>query len=405
MKKKLVAVLMVLTMMLSMMSCTSNTSEKDSTPNKETPSSSAVATSETNSKAPETTVPETNVPETTVPDDSQAEIYAKGPNGETAVSASTLGLTDEEINKVKEGKYKAAIVMHYGGNDWATAQIDGLKATFEELGIEVVAVTDANFSAEKQVSNIETVMAQKPDIIVSIPTDATATADAYKTAAEAGIKLVFMDNVPAGMTAGKDYVSCVSADNYGNGCIAADILGESLNGEGQIAMVYYDADFFVTNQRDQGFRDQIAKKFPNIEIVSEQGFTKENGCSEQGDAILTQYPNIAGIYASWDIPMEGVLSSVRAAGKEGKIKLATIDLGNNIAKEIANGTVAGLGAQMPYDQGVAEATLAAMSLLGKECPAYVAVPAKRVDSTNVLETYEDVYHITAPDWLKEAAGK
>ena len=80
--------------------------------------------------------------------------------------------------------------------------------------------------------------------------------------------------------------------------------------------------------------------------------------------------------------------------------MSTIDLGNNIAKEIARGRVLGVGAQMPYDQGVAEATLAAYALLGKEAPAYVAVPAKRVDQTNIAEGYEQVYHTSAPDWLK-----
>lgn len=249
-------------------------------------------------------------------------------------------------------------------------------------------------------------MAKNPDVIVSIPTDATATADAFQKAAKDGVKLVFMDNVPAGMTAGEDYVSCVSADNYGNGCVAADLMGEALDGKGQIGMVYYDADFFVTNQRDEGFRKTMADKYPDIEIVTEQGFTDENGCAEQGDAILTQYPMINGIYASWDVPMEGVLSSVKASGLTSEeVKLTTIDLGNNIAKEIAEGNVVGLGAQLPYDQGVAEATLAAYSLLGKEAPTYVAVSAKRVEQSNILEAYEDVYHAAAPDWLEKAAGK
>lgn len=52
--------------------------------------------------------------------------------------------------------------------------------------------------------------------------------------------------------------------------------------------------------------------------------------------------------------MEGVLSAVRAAGMEGKVTLACNDLGNNVAREIASGNIAGGGAQMPYDQGVAE---------------------------------------------------
>ena len=330
------------------------------------------------------------------------EIISTGPNGETAVHADTLALTEAEINQIRAGGYKAAICMHYGGNDWSTSQVAGLKAAFEILGIEVVAVTDADFSAEQQVADLETVMALNPDVIVSIPTDAVATADAYKRVSEAGIKLVFMDNVASGMTAGVDYVSAVSADNYGNGIIAAELIGEALNGEGTVATVFYDTDFFVTNQRYDAFKTTMAEKYPGIEIVSEQGFLNEGTCDIQGDAIMTQYPDVDAIFAHWDIPCEGVLSSVRSAGKT--TKLSTIDLGNNIALEIAAGNVLGLGAQRPYDQGVAEAMCAAYSLLGKEAPAYVAVAALRVDQENILEAYEEVYYVPAPDWLVEAAG-
>ena len=397
MKRKTVSVMLVLGMALSLTAgCGGQSGETEPGGSSVGAESGSVESGSSQGEAPET---ETGT-------ETENKGGATGPNGEAATPASEIQLTEEEKQQIRDGGYTAAISLHYGGNDWASSQLEGLQATFEDLGIEVVAVTDADFSAEQQVSDIETIMAKNPDIIVSIPTDATATADAFQSVTEAGIKLVFMDNVPEGMTAGEDYVSCVSADNYGNGCIAADLMGEALGGEGQIAMVYYDTVYFVTNQRDQGFKDTIAEKYPGIEIVSEQGFTDENGCSEQGDAILTQYPMIDGIYASWDIPMEGVLSSVRAAGLTGDdVKLTTIDLGNNMAKEIAEGNVVGLGAQLPYDQGVAEATLAAYSLLGKEAPPYVVVDAKRVERSNVLEAYEDVYHVEAPDWLKEAVAE
>ncbi|AYB00286.1 substrate-binding domain-containing protein [Lachnoanaerobaculum umeaense] len=334
--------------------------------------------------------------------DGDSQILTKGPHGETGVDANTITISDEQKEAIKAGNFKVAICMHYGGNDWATAQLDAIKATCADLNMEVVAVTDANFSAEKQVSDIETVMALKPDAIISIPTDVVATADAYKRAIDSGIKVVFMDNAMEDMVGGKDYVSCVSADSYGNGVVAARLLGNKLNGSGKVGMVYYDADFFVTNQRDAGFRDTLKSEFPNIEIVVEQGFTDENGCNEQADAILTQFPNIDGIYASWDIPMEGILSSVRAAGKEGQIALVAIDLGNNIALEIAKGTVVGVGAQMPYDQGVAETKLAALSLIGESTPEYVVCPAMMVDKENVLDAYKAVYHVDAPSWLVEA---
>lgn len=413
MKKKTVAVILSAMLAAGLGACGSSTASTSSAGN----SSSAASSTAASSSSTEASSSATGSSETASAsaDSSEAvvsssttssssgtdEILSKGPNGEKAVNASTIQLTDEQIAKVKEGNYKAAICLHYGGNDWSTSQQKGLEDTFKELGIEVVAVTDANFSAEQQTSDIETVMAKDPDVIVSIPTDATATSDAYKKAAEAGIKIVFMDQPANNMEAGKDYVSVVSADNYGNGYYSGTIMAESLGGKGKIGMVYYDADFRPTNQRDEGFRDAI-KNYPGIEIVTEQGFTDENGCSEQADAILTQYPDIDGIYASWDIPLEGVLSSVRAAGKAGQIVLTANDLGNNLAKEIAAGTVAGVGAQMPYEQGVAEAKLAALSLLGEDCPTYVAVPAKKVTHDNVLQAYKDVYHVEDPEWLTEA---
>jgi ribose transport system substrate-binding protein len=162
------------------------------------------------------------------------QVLSLGPNGETPSSFDTTELTDDEVNKIKAGKYTAAIVMHYSGNDWSTAQIAGLNAEFARLGVKVVATTDAEFKPEKQVSDIETVMALKPDIIISIPTDPVATKAAFKKAAAAGIKLVFMDNVPAGMVGGKDYVSVVSADNKGNGAVSAHLFARALNGKGKV---------------------------------------------------------------------------------------------------------------------------------------------------------------------------
>ncbi|ABY92288.1 MAG: ribose transport system substrate-binding protein [Candidatus Petromonas sp.] len=333
---------------------------------------------------------------------SQDQVLSTGPHGEKATLATTLKLTDEEIAKIKEGHYTAAIVLHYAGNDWSTAQVEGLKDTFAKLGIKVVAVTDANFKAEKQVSDIENVLALKPNIIVSIPVDPVSTAPAYKKAAQQGVKLVFMDNVPDGLQQGKDYVSVVSADNYGNGVIAADIMAKNLGYKGKIGVIYYDANFFVTNQRVEAFEKTIKEKYPDIKIVARGGFTDPNAVGSVADAMLTKHPDLNGIFAVWDVPAEQVVASAKAAGRNDLV-ITTIDLGNNVAKIIAEGgLVKGLGAQRPYDQGVAEATLAAYALLGKEAPPYVAVPALAVTRDNILEAYKQVYHKDPPDFLVNA---
>ena len=130
---------------------------------------------------------------------SENNVLGTGPNGEPPTPPIGFGLTDDELQKVRAMAATAAIVMHYGGNDWSQAQLAGLRAEFAEMGIDVVAVTDAGFDPEQQVADIEAVLARKPDVIVSIPTDPVATAPAYKQAVAQGVKLVFMDNVPKGL--------------------------------------------------------------------------------------------------------------------------------------------------------------------------------------------------------------
>jgi ribose transport system substrate-binding protein len=214
-----------------------------------------------------------------------------------------------------------------------------------------------------------------------------------------------MDNVPKGLEVGKDYVSVVSADNYGNGAAAAHLMAKFLKGKGQIGLVYHAADFFVTRQRYEAFKNTIQNNYPQIKIVAEQGIGGPD-FSGDGDkaasAILTSNRNINGIWVVWDVPAEGVMSAARAAGRDDLV-ITTVDLGLNVAIEMAqNGLLKGLGAQRPYDQGVTEALLAGYGLLGKSAPAYVALPALPVTRDNLLEAWKEVYHADAPASIKDS---
>lgn len=333
------------------------------------------------------------------------KVVSKGPHGEEPAPASEVELTDAEVAQVKAKGLKAAIVMHYGGNDWANAQVQGLKQRFGELGIEVVATTDANFKPDKQVSDLETVMSRNVDIIVSIPTDPVATSAAFKKAAAAGIKLVFMDNVPEGMTAGKDYLSVVSADNRGNGVVSAHLLARSLGGKGTIGIIYHEADFFVTKQRYEGFKTTMTEQYPDIKIVEEKGIAGPDFAGDAqnaANAMLSKHPDLSGIWAVWDVPAEGVMAAARASGRM-DLKIATQDLGTNVAIALAkNELVVGLGAQLPFNQGVAEANIAAGAFIGKTAPPYVALSALPVDHANVLDSWKKVYNVDPPKNLADS---
>ncbi|NIZ91235.1 substrate-binding domain-containing protein [Kineococcus rubinsiae] len=335
-------------------------------------------------------------------------VLSKGPHGEEPAPASSADLTDAEVAQVRELHLKAAIVMHYGGNDWANAQIAGLRERFSQLGIEVVATTDANFKPDKQVSDLETVMTKDPDIIVSIPTDPVATAAAYEKVAAAGVKLVFMDNAPQGLVAGEDYVSVVSADNLGNGVISAHLLAKATGGRGEIGVIHHEADFFATQQRYEGFTRTLREDYPDMTVVEDQGIAGPDFAGDaQGaaNAMLAKHPDLAGIWAVWDVPAEGVLAAARASGR-GDLKVATQDLGTNVAIALAQDElVVGLGAQVPFDQAITEANLAAGAFVGKQAPPYVALSGLPVTHDNVLQAWKQVYHQDAPAELQNSVEK
>ncbi|MFL6555278.1 MAG: substrate-binding domain-containing protein, partial [Bacillus sp. (in: firmicutes)] len=378
---------LVLSIVLAGCGSKSTTADKETTKKNENYSSTA--------KGPLTINP-------AIPD---LKVLDKGPNGEQAVSAKTLQLTEEELQKIKDGNYKAAIVMHYSGTDYMSAAVGAMEDTFKKMGIKVVAVTDAQFKAEKQVNDIETVLAKKPDIMISVPVDAVSTAEAYKKAVKQGVKLVFMDGAAEGLVAGKDYISIVSGDNYGNGALAADIMAEKIGKKGKVGVVYHDVNFFVTKNRSDAFEATIKAKYPDIEIVARGGITDPNKGEEVASAMLTRNPDIKGIFAPWDVPAEGVMAAARTAGRNDLV-VTTVDLGTNVAISIAsNGIVKGLGAQLPYDQGVAQAILAGYGLLGKEAPAYVASPAIKVTQDNVLDSWKLIYGTDAPKTVQDAMKK
>ncbi|MCX5512974.1 substrate-binding domain-containing protein [Kaistia algarum] len=349
--------------------------------------------------------PVVSAAELAVPAFSTDEIKSTGPHGEPAVSATKLSLTDEEKQKLKDGHFKVAIAFHMLSNEMNNTQLLAMKDVFNELGIELVGVTDAQMKVETQVANIESLMALHPDAILSTPIDPVSTEASYRAAAKAGAKIVFIENTAANMVAGKDYVSAIAADNFGNGMAAADIMAEAIGGKGEVGVIFFDANFFVTTQRSDGFKYQIKNAYPDIKVVAEAGFTDQNRVSEVADGMLANNPNLAGVFAVWDVPAEGVMASAKSAGRDDLV-ITTIDLGANVARIIAqDGMIKGLGAQRPYDQGVAIAMATAYGLLDKPAPAFIAVPPLPVVRANLLQAWKEAYHKDAPKELADLVAK
>ena len=164
------------------------------------------------------------------------------PGGEEATASSEIVLSGDEIGQVRSGGYTAALLWHTAGA-FTDAVSQGARDAFAELGIEVIAETNAQFDAAQQANDVETVMAQNPDIIISLVLDPVSGAVAFRPAVEAGVQLVFLSNVPEGYVHGVDYVGVVTDDLAAMGIAAADLLADALGGEGKVGFIFHDAAY------------------------------------------------------------------------------------------------------------------------------------------------------------------
>lgn len=325
----------------------------------------------------------------------------RGPNGEEPVDASEVVVSDEDAKTISEGKYKVALLMHES-SDWVNAVLAGAQDRFAELGIEVVAVTDAAQDPNKQRTDIETALALEPDVIVTLIIDPVSSAVALKQAVDKGVKVVLISNQPQGFVYGKDYAGIVTDDLFAMGKNVAEMIGDALNGEGEVALMYHDANYYVTNQRDQAVEAVLLRDYPNIKIVAKRGIVNASDSETLASAILTQFPNVKAIYAPWDVLAEGVVAAARTAGNS-DVSVYTIDLGANNAMDMAKGgNMKGIVADLPYELGQALANMSALSILEKETPAFVTVSSIKITRDNLAESWKTSLNRELPAEISEA---
>ena len=325
------------------------------------------------------------------------------PDGAPATPPSAITFTDEELAELKAGNFKAGIAMQALDSPWNTLQVEALTKTLGEYGIEVVAVTDAKQAPTAQADHLESMIARGVDLVFSVPIDPAGQADVYRRVSDAGIKIVFMDNVAHGMEPGKDYVTVVASDNEQNAVFATEELIEAIGGEGEVGLMTYIQDsYYSIAARVAGFEKAVAAH-PGVTVAAREKFTQPREAYDKAIAMLTAHPDIKGIFAVWGDPAMQTLAGAESLGRTDLV-VTTNDLGPDSALYVARDQIIAIGAQLPYDLGIAAAQAGAAALLGKEVPPYISLPSLRVKKANLLSALELVTKEKAPPEVIEACA-
>jgi ribose transport system substrate-binding protein len=271
-----------------------------------------------------------------------------------------------------------------------------------DCGTAVTHVIDCGFSPSRQVAALDGLLAQKPDAVISLPVANQEVALAHARLAEAGIKLILLDNAPTGLLPGTHYGTLVSADNFGLGLIAAEGLSPHLPQGAAVGLLGYGADFFATNEREIAFSQWMQTRRPDVTICQD-AFAKIEEAAPKTAAMLAAHPDLAGLFVVWDTPALHAAEVVRRHANA--LPMATVDLGEEAAIGLAQGApFAVIAAQQPYLQGVAAAQTTILTLLGRLTPAWIALPGIAVTRENVVESFQRIWRSPAPQAMLKAVG-
>ncbi len=327
----------------------------------------------------------------------------RGPFGEKAESVDKLKLTAQEKQLLRKQHYTAAISFHYGGKAWMDLHQKGIRDIFTDLGISLIAVTDAHFDPVLQTRQLASLEMLEPDILIAVPTDNAQTAPAFKRIASSKTRLVLITNVPDGLTP-QDYVCCVSVNEHSHGQNMGRGIGEYMlrHGLTHLAFLTHGANFYATQQRDGAALQIIAEEYPQLCICDNVSFNAESEVYSKTADLLRRHPEIQALYTSWEGPAMEAMSALSDLGRT-EIAIVTGDLDYDTALSMASkGMIKAISAQRPYEQGQAIALAAANALLHKKTPSFIGIEPLMVSPENLLKAWKEIFKEDAPSKIQEA---
>lgn len=283
----------------------------------------------------------------------------------------------------------------------------------------VYSAPETENDVDDQVNILDEELARCPVAVGIAAVDSGACEVQFDLAAENGIPIVAFDS-------GTDYqniVSMIDTDNTTAAATAASKLCNSIGESGQILVIAHDSKSTSSEEREQGFVQEVEKNDPNVTVAeiwhlddldaiskeinadsseknsqetadNVQKAEEENADSRdtqtaQQDAIkylLEKYPDVKGIFATNETVADlvvNVLDSMDKTTGEDRIKVVSFDGGEDQMKLLEDGKIDGLIVQNPYGIGYATVVACARAVLGQGNEATVSTGYTWVTKDNM----------------------
>jgi len=227
----------------------------------------------------------------------------------------------------------------------------------EELDVDIIWVgPEKEDDRQQQIALVDNQVMNQVDGVVLAPLDAMALRRPVRAAVQKSIPVVIIDSA---LKESEDIISSyVATDNRKGGQVAAEKLGEILNGKGKIIVLRYLEGSASTENREEGFLEKI-KEFPGIEVLSSEqyaGATKAQA-QQSSENLLLRFKDkegnlvVDGIFCPNESSTYGMLQALRRQRLAGKVKFIGFDASEMLIEGLKLGELHGLVVQNPVKMG------------------------------------------------------
>src|SRR6476659_3934356 len=292
--------------------------------------------------------------------------------------------------KTDNGKKKFTIAVIPKGTThefWKSIHAGSIKAANEltAQGTDVEVIWKGPIredDREQQIQVVEGFAAQGISGIVLAPLDNRALVRPVSDAGRAGVPTVIIDS---GLES-NDFVSFVATDNRKGGTLAADRMGQLLNGRGKVLLLRYAEGSASTTEREEGFIIEIKQKFPDIELVSTNqyaGATRDTAKRASENLLNTYGDQVQGIFTPNESSTAGMLLALQDINKAGKISFVGFDSSQTFIDALNANQLHGIVVQNPFNMGYLGVRTMVDNLQGKPV-------SKQIDTGVMLVTKDNM---------------
>lgn len=262
------------------------------------------------------------------------------------------------------GGFKITLIQGVRGDEFYISMACGAQKAADEAGAQLTVQGPEKFDYTQQTPLLAAVVQTKPDAILIAPNDSQAMISPIQDAINAGIAVFTVDTkIDADIA-----LANIASDNVEGGRMAARALAELIGEKGSVYVSNTIAGTSTTDQREQGFKEEIAK-YPNVKYLGQEyNGNDATTAASQTAAVIQANPDLAGIFGTNLFSAQGAATAVREAGKQGQIKVVGFDAGPQQVQDLKQNVVDVLIAQHPYDIGYQAVQMAVQYLTTKQAP-------------------------------------